>query len=281
MKVLGENWVIENLQRSLDIWNDKLQEIWTLLTQSPTQFKGGGIWAIITNIHGALQAIGFALLVLFFVSGVIKTCGSFSEVKRPEQVLKLFVRFALAKGVITYGMDLMMAIFNIVQGVINTVMNTSGLRSSTSMILPSSIVRAVDELNFLESIPLWAVSLIGSLIIMVLSFIMILSVYGRFFKIYMYTAVAPIPLSTFAGEPTQSVGKSFIKSFCAVCLEGAIIILACIIFSLFASSPPAVDTNLATATMVWKYIGELIFNMLILVGTVKASDRVVREMMGL
>lgn len=110
---------------------------------------------------------------------------------------------------------------------------------------------------------------------------MILSVYGRFFKIYLYTAIAPIPFSTFAGEPSQSVGKSFIKSYCAVCLEGAIIILACIIFSLFASSPPAVDTNLATATMVWKYIGELIFNMLILVGTVKASDRVVREMMGL
>lgn len=280
MKVLGENWVIENLQRSLDIWNDKLQEIWTLLTQSPTQFKGGGIWAIITNIHGALQAIGFALLVLFFVSGVIKTCGSFSEVKRPEQVLKLFVRFALAKGVITYGMDLMMAIFNIVQGVINTVMNTSGLRSSTSMILPSSIVRAVDELNFLESIPLWAVSLIGSLIIMVLSFIMILSVYGRFFKIYMYTAVAPIPLSTFAGEPTQSVGKSFIKSFCAVCLEGAIIILACIIYSSFASSPPVVDSSSGAVTQVWAYLGEMIFNMLVLVGTVRMSDSVVKDMFG-
>lgn len=280
MKVLGENWVIENLQRSLDIWNDKLQEIWTLLTQSPTQFKGGGIWAIITNIHGALQAIGFALLVLFFVSGVIKTCGSFSEVKRPEQVLKLFVRFALAKGVITYGMDLMMAIFNIVQGVINTVMNTSGLRSSTSMILLSSIVRAVDELNFLESIPLWAVSLIGSLIIMVLSFIMILSVYGRFFKIYMYTAVAPIPLSTFAGEPTQSVGKSFIKSFCAVCLEGAIIILACIIYSSFASSPPVVDSSSGAVTQVWAYLGEMIFNMLVLVGTVRMSDSVVKDMFG-
>ena len=110
---------------------------------------------------------------------------------------------------------------------------------------------------------------------------MILSVYGRFFRMYLYTAIAPIPLATFAGEPTQNIGKTFIKSYTAVCLEGAIILLACIIFSLFASSPPAVDTNLATATMVWKYIGELIFNMLILVGTVKASDRVVREMMGL
>lgn len=109
---------------------------------------------------------------------------------------------------------------------------------------------------------------------------MILSVYGRFFKLYLYTAIAPIPLSTFAGEPTQHVGKSFLKSFCAVCLEGAIIVLACVIFSVFASSQPNVGGDNAI-TMVWKYIGELAFNMLVLVGTIKMSDRVVREMMGL
>ena len=67
-----------------------------------------------------------------------------------------------------------------------------------------------------------------------------MTVYGRFFKLYMYTALAPIPLSTFAGEPSQNVGKYFIKSSCAVCLEGAVIVLSCIIFSLFASSPPVV-----------------------------------------
>lgn len=277
---MSDNWVIQSLQHSLDIWNEKLTEIWTLLTQSPVDFKGGAIWTTIINIHGALQAIGLALLVLFFVSGVIKTCGSFSEIKRPEQVLKLFVRFAIAKGIITYGMDLMMAIFSIVQGVIRTVMNTAGLRSSTSIILPSSIITAVDSLGFLESIPLWAVSLIGSLIITVLSFIMILSVYGRFFKLYMYTAIAPIPLSTFAGEPTQNIGKSFIKSFCAVCLEGAIIILACIIYSSFASSPPVVNSDVSAVTQVWTYLGELIFNMLVLVGTVRMSDSVVKDMFG-
>ena len=110
---------------------------------------------------------------------------------------------------------------------------------------------------------------------------MIMTVYGRFFKLYLYTALAPIPLSTFAGEPTQSVGKSFLKSYSAVCLEGTIIVLSCVIFSLFASSPPVVDTKVSAVTQVWKYIGELIFNMLVLVGTVKMSDRVVREMMGL
>lgn len=278
---MSDNWVVQNLQNALDTWNSKLSEIWQLVTQTPETFKGGTIWNVILNIHGAVQAIGLALLVLFFVVGVMKTCGSIAEVKKPEHAVKLFIRFAVAKIVVTYGLDLMLSLFKIVQGVISTIIQASGLGSATSTTLPQSIITSVESCGFFESIPLWAVTLIGGLFITVLSFIMIMTVYGRFFKLYLYTAIAPIPLSTFAGEPTQSVGKSFIKSYCAVCLEGAIIVLSCIIFSLFASSPPVVDANAAAVTQVWKYIGELVFNMLVLVGTIKLSDRVVREMMGL
>ena len=275
------NWVVENLQNSLDTWNEKLNEIWTLVSTSPDSFRGGTIWNVIVNIHGTLQAIGLGLLVLFFVVGVMKTCGSFAEVKKPEHALKLFIRFVLAKGVVTYGLELMMAIFKIIQGVVSTIMSSAGLGEATQATLPQAMIDVINACGFFESIPLWAVTLIGGLFVTVISFIMILSVYGRFFKLYLYTAIAPIPLSTFAGEPTQSVGKNFLKSYCSVCLEGAIIVLACVIFSLFASSPPTVDTSVAAVTMVWKYIGELIFNMLVLVGTIKASDRIVREMMGL
>ena len=203
---MSDNWVVQNLQNALDTWNSKLAEIWQILTQSPETFKGGGIWQVIVQIHGALQAIGY---------------------------------------------------------------------------LPDEIIEAVEDCGFFESIPLWAVTLIGGLFITVPSFIMIMSVYGRFFRLYLYTAIAPIPLSSFAGEPSQNIGRSFLKSYAAVCLEGAIVVLACIIFSLFASSPPVVDPDAAAVTMVWSYIGELIFNMLVLVGAVKMSDRVVREMMGL
>ena len=278
---MSDNWVVQNLENALEVWNEKLSEIWMLITQSPQTFKGGSIWNVITNVHGALQAIGLALLVLFFVIGVMKTCGSFAELKRPEHAIKLFVRFAIAKGVVTYGMNLMLAFLEIIQGVISTIMNSAGFGSATQTVLPSTIVDAIEDCGFFESIPLWAVTLIGGLFVWVLSFIMILSVYGRFFKMYMYTAISPIPLSTFAGEPTQNVGKSFLKSYAAVCLEGAIIVLACIIFSVFAASPPVVDPDAAAASMVWSYIGELIFNMLILVGAVKMADRVVKEMMGL
>lgn len=278
---MSDNWVVQNLQNALDTWNEKLAEIWQLITQSPEEFKGGTIWSVIVDIHGAVQAIGLALLVLFFVVGVVKTCGSFAEVKKPEHAVKLFIRFALAKGVVTYGLELMMALFTIVQGLISTIMNAAGVGSASETVLPQEIVDAIEDCGFFESIPLWAVTLIGGLFVTVLSFIMIMSVYGRFFRLYLYTAIAPVPLSTFAGEPSQNVGKSFIKSYAAVCLEGAIIVLGCIIFSLFAASPPAVDPDAAAVSMVWSYIGELVFNMLVLVGAVKMADRVVREMMGL
>ena len=278
---MSDNWVVQNLQNTLGTWNEKLAEIWTLLTQSPKAFKGGAIWNVIVNIHGALQAIGLALLVLFFLVGVVKTCGSFAEVKKPEMAVKLFIRFAIAKGVVTYGLELMMAIFDIVQGMISTIMKSAGVFGNNKATLPKEMISAIEDCGFFESIPLWAVTLIGSLVITVLSFIMILTVYGRFFKLYIYTAIAPIPLATFAGQPTENIGKSFLKSYAGVCLEGAVIILACIIFSKFASTAPVIDKDAAVVTMVWSYIGELAFNMLILVGTVKMADRIVHEAMGI
>ena len=278
---MSDNWIVQNLENALDTWNSKLGDIWNLITQTPETFKGGTIWNVIKTIHGGMQAIGLALLVLFFVVGVMKTCGSLTEVKKPEHALKLFLRFAIAKIVVTYGMDLMLAIFNITQGMVSKVMSLAGISSSTNSVLPTSIINAIEDCGFFESIPLWAVTLIGGLVVTVLSFIMIMTVYGRFFKLYLYTALAPVPLSTFAGEPTQNVGKSFLKSYSAVCLEGVVIVLSCIIFSVFASSPPVVDASAAAVTQVWTYIGELVFNMLVLVGTIKMSDRVVREMMGL
>ncbi len=273
--------IIDNLTSALNTWNAKLAEIWLLLTESPETFKGGDIWQIIIKIHGALQAIGLALLVLFFLWGMIRTCTSWQDIKRPEQAFKLFLRFIIARALVMYGMELMTSIFKIVQGIIQAITESVGLGIAQETVVPQEIIDAVSNTGFLESIPLWAVTLLGSIFITILSFVMILTVYGRFFKLYMYTAISPIPLAAAAGESTQSTAFTFIKSYAGVCLEGAIIVLSCIIFSAFASSPPVVDTSASAVTMIWSYIGELIFNMLVLVGTIKMSDRIVREMMGL
>ena len=273
---------MDNLNSALGTWNGKLAEIWTLLSTSPENFKGGAVWSVMRDINGALQAIGCALLVLFFVMGIVKTCSSFTELKKPEMVFKCFIRFVLAQAAVTHGMELMTALFKVAQGMISTIMTASGLSALTDTTLPDEMVTIIEDVGFLESIPLWAITLLGSLFIWVLSLIMILTVYSRFFKLYLATAIAPIPMASFAGQPSSSIGVAFLKSYAAICLEGCIIVLACVIFSAFASTPPAIaDDTLAAATIVWNYVGEVIFNMLVLVGCIKMSDRLIRELMGL
>lgn len=277
----SDNWIVQNLNSALETWNEKLAEIWTLLTQNPENFKGGAIWQVMTGINDTLKAIGYGLLVLFFAVGIVRTCASYAVMKKPEHAVKAFIRFALAQGAVMHGQELLTAVFSIVQGIVSSIMARSGAAQGIAE-LPAEIVEKIESVGMLESIPLWIVTLLGSLLITVLSFIMILTVYGRMFKLYMYTAIAPIPISAFAGEPTQSVGLNFIRSYIGVCLEGAVIALACIIFSVFAASPPAIgDQGLSAVTIVWDYVGELVFNLLVLVGAVKASDRIVKEMMGL
>ena len=157
----------------------------------------------------------------------------------------------------------------------------SCVSTMSSVTLPQELIDAINNVGFWDSIPLWAVTLIGGLLITVLSFTMILTVYGRMFSLWMYAAIAPIPLSTFAGEPTSNVGKNFIRSYAGVCLQGVVIALSCIIFSAISSSPPAVDTGASVVTAVWTYVGELAFNLLVLVGAIKGCDRIVKEIMGL
>ena len=279
---MSDNWIVNNLQSALATWNSKLTELWSIVTASPETFKGGVVWNTIVTINGGLKAIGYGLLVLFFAMGVFQSAASFKELQRPEFALRHFIRFVMAKVAVSSALELMTAIFNICGGVVQTAMNSIGAASAASVTLPTEIVDAVEDAGFLESIPLWLVSLLGSLFITVMSFILILTVYSRFFKIYIYTALAPVPLASFAGEGQSSIGKTFIRSYAGVCLEGAVVVLACMIFTAFASTDaPIVDTTLPPVTMVWEYLGETIFNMLVLVGLVKGSDRLVKEMLGL
>lgn len=161
---MSDNWVVGNLQYALSVWNEKLNEIWTLITQTPENFKGGSIWNIVVNINGAIQAIGLALLVLFFLFGIVKTCSSFAEVKKPEHVLKLFIRFILTKTVVTYGLELMLAVFKITQGLMQTIMESVGMGGLMQSTLPPEMIVAIESCNFFECIPLWAVTLIRRII---------------------------------------------------------------------------------------------------------------------
>ena len=270
------------LYQGLEYLGNMLDKMWSILTTSPQSFKGGGIWSVITTINGVLVAIGTALLVLFFTVGVIKTCGSFAELKKPETAVKVFIRFAISKALIDNCLSILVDFVTIVQDVIKRITDSSSIGTALEFVIPSDVQSSFDSVGILDgAIPLWSVCFIAHIAFMIIGMILLLTVYGRFFRIYMYTAIAPIPLSTMAGQPTESIGKSFLKSYAGVCLQGVVIVLACVIFSAYAASMPNMDTSLDPIRMVWVYVGEVTFNMLVLVGLVKGSDRIIHDMMGL
>ena len=279
---MNDNWLIESLKWTFEFWNNKQTEIWQLVSTTPEEFKGGDIWRLALTLNDGLKAIGYGLLVLFFALSICKSTINFRDLRRPEQGLRFFIRFVLAKTAVTYGIDLMTAIFNICTGIVSVIAEKMGT-AAADMALPEELETAVNEVGFLASIPLWLVTILGCLVIIVLSFVMILTVYSRFFKLYMYTAFAPIPLSSFAGEATSFMGKAFIKSYMGVCMEGAVIVLSFLIFSAFTSSGNfgLVDAESSAVVQVLAYLAETIFNMLVLVGLIKGSDRIVKEMFAL
>lgn len=270
------------LYQGLEYLGNMLEKMWALLTTSPQTFKGGTIWNVISTINGVLGAIGTALLVLFFTVGVIKTCGSFAELRKPETAVKVFIRFAIAKYLIDNCLTLLVDFVTIVQGIISKVTGASSIGTALEFTIPSEVQSTFEGIGILDgAIPIWAVCFIAHLAFIVVGLVLLLTVYGRFFRIYMYAAIAPIPLSTMAGQPTENIAKSFLKSFAGVCLQGVVIVLACVIFTAYAASMPQMNTSYEPLKMVWIYVTEVVFNMLVLVGLVKGSDRIIHDMMGL
>ena len=270
------------LMQGLEYLGDMLDKMWAILTTSPQSFKGGGIWSVITTINGVLGAIGTALLVLFFTIGIIKTCGSFAELKKPETAVKVFIRFAISKALIDNCLTLLVDFVTIVQGVIKDITGASSIGTALEFTIPSDVAGSFDSIGILDgAIPLWSVCFIAHIAFIVIGLVLLLTVYGRFFRIYMYAAIAPIPLATMAGQPTENIAKSFLKSFAGVCLQGVVIVLACVIFTAYAASMPQMNTSYEPLKMVWIYVTEVVFNMLVLVGLVKGSDRIIHDMMGL
>lgn len=217
---LNQTWIVENLNNAFSTWNGKLGELWGLVTTGPQTFKGGAVWSVMQTLHNGMVGIGYALVVLFFAISLCKNTMNFHELKRPEAAIHYFLRFVAAKALVGYGMDIMLNVFSICNGIVTDMADSMGGISEAMVSLPAEMQTAIENVGFLASIPLWLVTILGSLFITVLSFVMILTVYGRFFRLYMYTALAPLPLAAFAGESTQSVGIFVFEKLCRRVLRG-------------------------------------------------------------
>lgn len=297
---------MDMIQGALDLWMWVLEKVYYLLVLDLEGFSPT-VYSVMRDINGALQAFGYAFLILFTLMEIVRTSSNLQEAKRPEYVLKVFVRMILTKYVIGYGFQLVNNLFSLVRGMITTIFEASGLMDSsgiwTELTVPSELTDGLGNfltdtlnkltMNLFNLLPTLFI-ILTYLIMLVLAVTLILTVFGRFFKLYMFLAISPVPLSLFGSRETSGMAKNYLKSFVSACLDGAIIALAVVVFSAYMQSPwLAFDWQDATSGLPlffsWAgdqaarlaYCFSLVFNMLVLMGTIKASDRLVHKLVGI
>lgn len=254
------------------------------------------------TLNNGLQAFSYALLVILTLWNVVKTTTSFVELKRPEVLIKLLIRFILTKYVIGAAWALVNGIFRVCGALIQAIFRISNIPFDgywINMQAPDFGENVIDKIiqgligvgtaiiNPTAVIAGLILEIVGFIVAIVLAITLILTVFGRFFKIYMFAALSPIPLSTFGSESTQEVGRNFLKSFTAICAEGLIIGLALIVFTAYSQNPVITFEG----TGIFEWVGNLaeeitfmftqVFHMILQLGIIKGADQIVHRMFGM
>lgn len=282
---------IENLLNySLKIWANTLSVIIKVLTTPLDQMFDGTVWKVIKTVCQALEAVGTTILIICFLMGVVSALSSMVDTRRGENAAKVFIRFIIAKEVVTRGLEIMLGIMSLSQSIISKIIKATGIEKTISKAagsnnVPSEIIDSISDAKLMTRIGCWLIALLGVVVMVAVCIIILLTVYSRFFKVYIYTAISPIPLATFGAVSTSKVGKGFLRSYGAICLEAVVIILACVIFSAITQSTAGlgldgvISGGADASSKLLNYSIQHIISMLILLAVVKASDRLVREFM--
>lgn len=294
-----DNLTVDLLEGALRTWNQAMHDIFLHLTTSPEAFNGGGPWAVATSVNTALQGIGYGLLMLFFAMGFLKKTVSFRDLS-VQEIIGYIVRFGLTKALIDYCMAILAFFISLAMGVNNVIFDISGFGSLPPVMLSDdvrNVFAAVSEGNVLEQIgaffqqiPMVLVAGFGNIVIYIAGAVMVMVVYLRFFKLFIYTALAPIPMAFFGSEETSSTGKHFLKAYLSICLEICVIALACVIFGAMVGSgygglfpswqinADGINNNLWNVGM--NYIIETGLTFVMMAIVIFSSNKFIREMMG-
>ena len=234
------------LEAAVKLLNTVFGDIGVWLTTAPADFAGGGAWDLAESVLESLKGVGYGLLILFFLMSFFKTTTDFRKISL-QQTIGWIVRFLLVKVFIDYSLELLTTFISLSIGTNNEILGVSG--GLGNIVVPPEITQAVTDsivqegfwksaLASFGNFHLWGLAGIAIAVIFICGIIMVVMVFLRFFKLFIYTAIAPLPLSTFGNPDTSGIGKHFLKTYAGACLEICVISLACALFT-------AVTNNIA------------------------------------
>lgn len=271
------NWVMSIIYQIItESWGNILADPLTMM--------------IVKNVNLALMAIGVALVNVFTLANVAKTTASMMEMKRPAVLFRVAIKLILSDAAVIYSYDIFRELYNIFAALAKVIFSAAGYNPATGFTF-SDATNGI-TINVFGEMLAMMLSLAVFVATVVVCFSVLLTVLGRFFKIFLYSMIAPVPLALLACEETDHMGKRYLASFFCVCMEGLVIAGACTLFAAcFANGSILTQfggaAKLAEALSVFGDSAEsiagqvmLLLDISIFAGMVKGSDRVVRELIG-
>lgn len=275
---LGDK-ILNLLEMVFGFWNNQISLVFSMLGQSPVNFKGGEPWGVIEGIEPIFVAVGSSLVVLFFVIGFCSDSVDVREEMRFEVILRMLIRLGLAQWFVANNVTIMKAFFSSIGNLVNLI--SAG--NTTTLTIDSTQADIIKNLGFGESLVMLILTALLSIIIIICGFFIIYTVYFRFLKILIIVPLGAIAFSTMGGNKTVSnTVVTYCKYFLSVVFEAVTIALAIIICNAFVNAGlPSFTGGYAAWAQTLIYLCEMTFSIAMTVGSVKGAQSLTSKAFGL
>lgn len=275
---LGDK-ILALLEMVFGFWNNQISLVFSMLGQSPVDFKGGGPWAVIEGIEPIFVGVGSSLVVLFFVIGFCSESVDVKEEMRFESILRMLIRLGLAEWFVANNVTIMKAFFTSIGNLVNAL--SAG--TTVQLTIDSTQADVIKNLGFGESLVMLILAALLSIIVIICGFFVIYTVYFRFLKLLIIVPMGSLAFSTMGGNRAVShTVVTYCKYFLSVVLEAVTMALAIVVCNAFISAGlPSFTGDYADWAKTLIYLCEMTFTIAMTVGSVKGAQSLTSRALGL
>ena len=245
--------ILERFGNIFDMVNREVGEAAVQIGRSPADWNPV-IFNMIRNLSETV-IIPIAGIILTFVlcyeliTMIINSNNmpSFETVMLYKWLFKTFI----AIFILTNTFDIVMAVFDIAQHVVNESAGLIGGDLDVSLDIAGLEAR-LQAMGVWELIGLWLEMTVISLCMGALSIAIFIVVWGRMIEIYLTVSIAPIPFSTMANQQWGQIGNNYLKALFAVGFQG-FLMMVCI--AIYAALVAAIPASPSIHAAVWGTVG--------------------------
>ena len=239
MRQLLSGMVTSNLTNMFTDVNQKTGEIASQVGQTP-QGWNGSIFSMIRSLSNSVIIPIAGMIITFILCyeliSMVTSANNMHDVDT-FMFFKYFFKMWVAVWIVSHTFDMVMAIFDVGQHVVNS---AAGVIGGSTAIDISSLVgqmsTTMQTMEMGELVLLALETLLVSFGMKVMSVIITVVLYGRMIEIYLYSSVAAIPFATMSNREWGQIGNNYLRGLLALAFQGFFIIVCVAIYAVLVST---------------------------------------------